>query len=247
MITLAAFYKDCKTDLEISLVPESTKGFNYKKALNCLKETFIKRNPQEKFLITTDKETDLKFNESEIFRSDIGTAGLMESLVRSNTHVAKSLMGKIILCGSDHLVNGDLSKFFTKDFDIGVLYRGNKINNTVVLINIQDYNRSSIINFFEQREQVYYQLPQDQKNWFGDQLSLQLIMNNHNLFHDNIPMKVSEGIYQGKNLKFKIMQYGKNEVTGCSKKSSKYNKGSIFIDFKGTRKQFFDQIYQELK
>lgn len=247
MITLAAFYKDLKKDLESLVVNQSTNNFDYKKALYCLEETFIKRNSKGNFLICTDKDTNLKFDERKVFRSDLNNAGLMESLIKSNTNLVKLLMGKIILCGSDHLINGDLSKFFTKDFDIGILYRGDLVNNTVVLVNIQDYNRLPIINFFEQREQAYYQLPQDQKNWFGDQISLQVIINNHNLFHDNFAKKAPEGIFQGKDLKFKIMQYGKNEVAGCSKKSPKYNKESIFIDFKGRRKQFFDQIYQKLK
>jgi hypothetical protein len=167
MITLAAFYKDLKLHVESAAVNDAVKEFDYKRSLMCLKETFEKRNPQGKFLVTTDLETELPFDAANIFRSELKNKVLMESLVLSNTEVIRSTIGKIILCGSDHLINGDLNNFFAEDFDIGILFNGTSVNNTVVLANIQKNNRSKIIDFFEQREKEYYQLSEGKKDWFG--------------------------------------------------------------------------------
>lgn len=243
MIILAAFYKDLKSNLESAAVNEAVQGFDYKTALMRLKETYKKRNPSEKFLVTTDQETNLPFDAKEIFRSNLENIGLIESLVKSNTDVIRSNVGKIILCGSDHLINGNLNKFFVEEFDIGILFNGTSVNNTVVLVNIRDENRSKIIDFFEQREAEYYSLPKRDKDWFGDQISYDILLRKHNLLKSD---SVEQGIHQGNGLKFKFMKYGEGEVYGCKKSAASYNKQALLIDFKGNRKQWFDKIYKEL-
>ena len=244
MITLAAFYKDLKLHVESTAVNDAVKGFDYKRSLMCLKETFEKRNPQGKFLVTTDLETELPFDAANIFRSELKDKGLMESLVLSNTEIIRSTVGKIILCGSDHLINGDLNNFFTKDFDIGILFNGTSVNNTVVLANIQKSTRSKIIDFFEEREKEYYQLSEGKKDWFGDQISYDIVLRKHRVLNDQ---GVIQGIHKGINLTFKFMKYGEDGVYGCKKSAASYNKQSLLIDFKGTRKRWFDIIYNELK
>ena len=244
MIILAAFYKDLKSEFESSVVNDTVQGFNYKTALMCLKETYERRNPQGKFLVTTDTLTNLPFSEDKIFRSNLENIGLMEALVKSNTEIIKSMVGKIILCGSDHLINGNLNDFFLEDFDIGILLNGTSINNTVVLANIHKGNRSKIINFFEQREKEYYNLSDKERNWGGDQSSYHIMLRKHGLLTSN---SVTQGIYHGTDLKFKFMKYGEGEVCGCKKSAASYNKQALLIDFKGNRKQWFEKIYQELK
>lgn len=244
MITLAAFYKDLQLDKESAAVNDAVKGFDYKKSLICLKETFDKRNPHGKFLVTTDLETILPFTDTNIFRSQLQHKELMESLVLSNTEVIKATLGKIILCGSDHLINGNLDNFFTEDFDIGILFNGTAVNNTVVLANIKQDNRNSIIDFFEEREREFYNLAERNKNWSGDQISYEIVLRKQNLLNTD---EIISGIYPGTTLKFKFMKYGEDGVYGCKKSAASFNKQSLFIDFKGTRKRWFDKIYNELK
>lgn len=244
MIILAAFYKDFSADTESSAVNEAVQDFDYKKALVCLANTFKKHNRNDKFLAVTDQNTSLPFGVQEIFRADLANYGLIESLVRSNTQVIKSTIGKVILCGADHLINRDLNNFFVEDFDIGILFNGTAVNNTVVLANITKSNRHKIIEFFQERENEYYNLPQREKDWFGDQTSLAMVLKKYGFLTND---SVVPGMYQSSTLKFKFMKYGEGEVWGCKKSSASYNKQALFIDFKGNRKRWFDQIYKEMK
>ena len=54
------------------------------------------------------------------------------------------LEGKIILCGADHLISGNLDNFFKEEFDIGILWNGGEVNNTVVLVNTEFGNKEKI-------------------------------------------------------------------------------------------------------
>ena len=85
-----------------------------------LEKTFKKFNPVGKFILATDMVTNIKLEFGKVFRTELDACNLMESLVLSNLDIIKQLEGKIILCGADHLVTGNLNNFFKEDFDIGI-------------------------------------------------------------------------------------------------------------------------------
>jgi hypothetical protein len=114
----------------------------------------------------------------------------------------------------------------------------------VVLANIQNNTRSKIIDFFEEREKEYYQLSEGKKDWFGDQISYDIVLRKYGVLNDR---GIIRGIHKGNDLTFKFMQYSQDGVYGCKKSAASYNKQSLLVDFKGTRKRWFDKIYNELK
>ena len=161
MTILAAFYKN----ISESANPNLTQEFNYESALSSLEKTFKKYNPKGKFILATDTVTNIKLESGEIFRTDLGSYNIMESLVLSNLDLIKQLKGKIILCGADHLITGNLDNFFKEEFDIGILWNGGKVNNTVVLANTELGNKEKIVSFFQGRTDAFYQLGLSEKSW----------------------------------------------------------------------------------
>jgi hypothetical protein len=241
MTILAAFYK---TILD-SPNPNLTQEFDYEKALCSLEKTFKKFNPKGKFILATDMVTNITLESGEIFRTDLNSCNIMESLVLSNLDLIKQLEGKIILCGADHLITGNLDKFFEEDFDIGVLWSGGKVNNTVVLVNTELGNKESIISFFQERTNTFYDLDLLEKSWLGDQISIQSILEEKY----QIP-RLTPGeslLHESCGLKFKFFNYSEEFVFGVKKSSAGYSKTAIFLDFKGnSRKRWFPVIAQEV-
>jgi len=244
MIILAPFYKDIENDKEGSEVLEMSKVFDYKQNLFNMYNTFLKQNSKHKFEICTDNKTSLKHK--NIFRSNIDSKNLMESFCISNLDFVKSRNEKLILCGSDHLINGNLNSLFEDDFDIGlaVATKPLRINNTIVLVN--DTNRKKVISFFEQRLSAYYNLSAEEKLWFGDQLSYQKILESYNIFDpsgDNPPL----GIYNIEGLKIKLFAYGSSYVAALKKSLYPVPNNPVIIDFKGPkRKKRAPEIYRYL-
>ena len=166
MTILAAFYKT----ISDSPNPNLTQEFDYENALSSLEKSFKKYNPKGKFILATDMVTNIKLDSGKAFRTDLGSCNIMESLVLSNLDLIKQLEGKIILCGADHLITGNLNNFFKEDFDIGILWSGGKVNNTVVLVNTELGNKEKIVSFFQERTNIFYELALLEKSWLGDQL-----------------------------------------------------------------------------
>ena len=241
MIILAAFYKTISEFAN----PNLTQEFDYKTALYCLEKTFKKFNPKGKFILATDMVTNIKLETGESFRTDLDSCNIMKSLVLSNLAIVKQLEGKIILCGADHLVTGNLNNFFKEDFDIGILWSGGKVNNTVVLVNTELGNKEKIVSFFQERTDEFYQLGSSEKSWLGDQLSIQSVLEKNY----QIP-RLSPGestLHESCGLKFKFFNYSEEFVFGVKKSSAGYSKTAIFLDFKGnSRKRWFTDIAQEI-
>lgn len=241
MTILAAFYKT----ISDSPNPNLTQEFDYVSALGSLKKTFKKFNPKGKFILATDMVTDIKIEADKIFRTELNSYNIMESLVLSNLDLVKQLNGKIILCGADHLITGNLDKFFKEDFDIGILWNGGVVNNTVVLVNTDLENKEKIISFFQERANAFYALDSLEKSWGGDQISIQSIL----VTNYQIP-RLSPGestLHESCGLKFKFFNYSEEFVFGVKKSSAGYNKTAIFLDFKGNgRKRWFTDIAQEI-
>jgi hypothetical protein len=241
MIILAAFYKT----ISESANPNLNQEFDYKTALYSLEKTFKKFNPKGKFILATDMVTNIKLETGESFRTDLDSCNIMKSLVLSNLAIVKQLEGKIILCGADHLVTGNLNNFFKEDFDIGILWSGGKVNNTVVLVNTELGNKEKIVSFFQERTDEFYQLGSSEKSWLGDQLSIQSVLEKNY----QIP-RLSPGestLHESCGLKFKFFNYSEEFVFGVKKSSAGYSKTAIFLDFKGnSRKRWFTDIAEEI-
>ena len=241
MTILAAFYKT----ISDSPNPNLTQEFDYKSALCFLEKTFKKYNPKGKFILATDTVTNIKLESGEIFRTDLSSCNIMESLVLSNLALIKQFEGKIILCGADHLITGNLNNFFKEDFDIGILWSGGKVNNTVVLVNTELGNKEKIISFFQERTNVFHELALIEKSWLGDQISIQSVLEKNY----QIP-RLAPGesiLHESCGLKFKFFNYSEEFVFGVKKSSAGYNKTAIFLDFKGnSRKRWFSTIAQDV-
>ena len=242
MIILAAFYK---TDLEQRKINFRSLYFDYETALYSLEKTFKKFNPKGKFILATDMATNIKLESGESFRTNLESCNIMESLVLSNLDLVKKLEGKIILCGADHLISGNLDDFFKEDFDIGILWNGGEVNNTVVLVNTELGNKEKIVTFFQERTDAFYELGQSEKSWFGDQISIQSVLEKKYQSPRLLPKQSI--IHESRELKFKFFNYSEEFVFGVKKSSAGYSKTAIFLDFKGnSRKRWFTDIAQEL-
>lgn len=241
MTTLAAFYK-CILDYPN---PNLTQDFDYENALYFLEKTFKKFNPTGKFILATDMATNIELESGEVFRTNLNSYNLMESLILSNLALVKQLSGKIILCGADHLITGNLDKFFEEDFDIGILWNGGLVNNTVVLVNTDLGNKEKIISFFQERTSAFYRLPCLEKSWLGDQTSIQSVLEEK--YHiPRLPPRQSL-LHDSCGLKFKFFNYSEEFVFGVKKSSAGYCKTAIFLDFKGhSRKRWFFTIAREV-
>lgn len=241
MTILAAFYKK----ISQSSNPNLTQDFDYAAALCSLEKTFKKYNPKGKFILATDTVTNIKLEFGEVFRTNLDSCNIMESLVLSNLDIIKQLEGKIILCGADHLITGNLDNFFKEEFDIGILWNGGIVNNTVVVVNTELGNKEKIVSFFQERTNAFYELSLLEKSWLGDQLSIQSVLEKNY----QIP-RLSPGesaLHESCGLKFKFFNYSEEFVFGVKKSSAGYSKTAIFLDFKGnSRKRWFTNIAQEI-
>lgn len=243
MIILAPFYKDIVASHESVEVQEMSKVFDYKHNLTRLYNTFMMENSQHKFEICSDNQTILNFE--NVFRSDISNLNLMESFCVSNLEFVKSREEQLILCGADHLINGTLDTLFEDNFDIGlaVARKPTRINNTIVLVN--NVNRDRVVSFFEERLNTFYGLTQDEKVWYGDQLSYQRILEKAGMFDPN--GDPPEGIFEVNGLRIKLFPYGGNYVKGFKKSLLPEPRNPIIVDFKGpSRKKRIDEIYNAI-
>lgn len=243
MTILAPFYKDIDPQQEGIEIKEMSAIFDYKKNLDRMYHTFCKFNPSGQFIVCSDNKTKLKNH--QVFRSNISDKNIMEGFCISNLEFIEKNEGDIVLCGADHLINGNLTNLFEDDFDIGLAVVGNplRVNNTVVLV--KNDKSFKIINFFKERLDWYYRLSSDERLWFGDQLSYQKILEKENIINassKNLPI----GSFTINDLKIKIFQYGSSLVAPI-KKSLPIQGTPLIIDFKGPkRKKRIDEIYRHI-
>jgi len=247
-IKLVPFFKELNVSCESDNLKEMHSIFDYKNALQKFYNTFIKFNPGvlAEFEIATDLTTQLSF--PNIFRSNLSNLNLMESLTKSNTDYVTNHTGKMILCGADHLICNNVRNFFLGEyFDIGVWMNGDHINNTVVLVNKNEYNRHKVNKFFVQRYDIFCGLDDKTKSWYGDQNSLTILLDRYRVINRYMKHK-EKNVYKSEDgLIFKFFTYG-NLVKGIRKGGLlKDNPTNILIDFKGPqRKLAFENIYEEV-
>lgn len=245
MITLAPFYKDISFQTEGTEVTEMSKIFDYKKNLYRLYSSCKKYNLEFQFEICTDTYTEVK--DLSLYRTNLDNMNLMESFCVSNLEYLKIKEGKIVLCGADHLIYGKLDDLFDEDFDIGIAVVENpiRVNNTMVLVNLEK-NKDKIIKFFERRYNVYKNLSPAEKKWFGDQLSFQRILEEENIFNANLD-SLPLGIFSIDQLTIKLFRYGSKYVGPIKKNLSSIPGTPVMIDFKGLkRKKRIEEIYDRI-
>ena len=249
MTTLVPFYKEIKKDSK--QIEEMKTVFDYRNAVDLLKQSFNKYNPKNKFVLATDQDTEM--TQVECFRSDLKNMNIMESLTVSNTDYVVNNTGKMVLCGVDHLICNDIDKFFKREqnpsaddtFDIGLFVRWDEINNTVVLVNKKENNKKSVDRFFERRLEHFYNLDTDVKSWYGDQKSYTTLLQEENILTDYGTK--SQRLFAAFDLKIKLFSYGQYVKPLKTGGGIKHNPSNILIDFKGPkRKEHFESAFNRI-
>ena len=87
----------------------------------------------------------------------------MENVCVANAHAVWRNPGRYVMCGCDHLINGDLDKMFDGKFDIGIMLVKDKVNNTVVLVDSDNDNHSQVEEFFQERVKTFEKLSSKMK------------------------------------------------------------------------------------
>lgn len=245
MIRLCPFYRRINFGQEGKEVSMNAHLVNYRECLNLLLDTFLRSNPTNDYLVCTDQNTELALPSHNIFRHDLTNMNLMQSLVVSNTSLVKQHQGRMVLCGVDHLIINPLDIMFEDEFDIGVMYFEDRVNNTVVLVKSDEHNAKAVSNFFRIRERMFLSLPPAQKMWDGDQISIRMALDWYGFDRD--PNRIIDTIQTAKKLRVKFWRYNERYVSGVIKKKPRYDKNAVMIDFKGpVRKQWFKEVYQSV-
>lgn len=245
MPTLAAFYKKINLAQEGEEIQTTSSLVDYAECLGMLRESLVKNSPGWNFTACTDETTQLDLPVQEIFRSKVASMPLMESLVKSNTDYVQTHPGQSVLCGVDHLVAQSLAPMFQDQFDITLLLNGDKINNTVVMINTTETNHNRVVDFFNLRQSCYDELDSARKQWLGDQVSFELALQHWGFIDPLVSYSGRSVCSNGLTVKF--ITYNQQWVHGVKKKSPSYTTKALFLDFKGPRrKQWFNEVYQRV-
>lgn len=252
MITFVPFYKDLSSSSELMSdgLKERVDHFDYLNAIRCLRDTFYRYNTKDyKFVMQTDEFT--QASDIDVFRSDLSDVPLMGAIVKSNTNFVKMNEGKLILVGADHLICGNVARFFDDDFDMCFFTHPTKryVRNSVVLVNSNAKNKDGIDKFFARREELYHAASNEEKLWGADMYSINRALEERSLITKHYENK-SRMFYDYDGLKVKIMDYdGRKFIKPLPSDGNLGQlKDIIVIDVKGGtyRKQFFMKAYKEL-
>jgi hypothetical protein len=268
MIILCPFYRDLNKHEKRITPGKVDTSFKYKRALSILEESFNNHHSNlDKFIVCTDNTTTLDtFKTTLKHRIDCKGKNLMESLIHSNTSIVEQYdNAKLILCGSDHIILKNLSPLFNDSFDIAIMMRKNtnKVNNAVVLVNSTPNNTASIQEFFQLRQRIYYELKERTRDWGGDQESLRIALQQIGLLPENHTNTSPNGprLHTALGITFKFFDYDSNGIYGVNKQRIKmlrdmvplpnrlpnlFNRNTLFLDFKGERKQFYERVYKDI-
>jgi len=241
MADIMCFYQDLKTK------PKQVNKFDYASAVVKLRNTYKQFNTGS-FTWLTDHETehlkDIDYHrEVKAFNLD-GTT-LMENVCQANIHAVRNRPGRYIMCGCDHLINGNIDKLFRSQyrFDIGIMMIKGRVNNTVILVN-SDYDTHEYVEeFFRRRYDVYRTLDRDMKQWGGDQYAITQLLRDEGVLPEK-PGHRPLRTYSAMGLQIRLFDYHTSGISGVSKSGPVYDPKASFIDFKGPkRKRFYDKIY----
>lgn len=239
MINFAPFYK------EISLKEVNNKKLkkrvgkvDYKKNLKLLHDSFKFYNPHNNFIVQTDNITELPY---PCHRSDLSHMNIMESLIVGNLNYVKDILGKSILVGADNIVLNPVDSFFDDDFDIGLFCISQRnqdekfnLSNGVVLVNSNLQNHERIVDFFNERYLIYKNFDSQYKSWWGDMLSLNLLVSKKDIINQFYQSNKTTKFYDFDGLTIKIFEVNKDYYKWVDR-DGHYNKSNedILLDFPG--------------
>lgn len=235
MADLICFYQDITNK-----IPQ-IEDFDYRSAVEKLRNTYKQFNKGEFTLISEFNTERLhpipQFDHYQVV--DMPNESLMENVCIANCYSTHRKPGRYVLCGCDHLINGDLEQMFDGTFNLGIMMVKGRVNNTVILIDTDYTNHHYVEAFFDRRLRIYETLNARMKRWGGDQYSIQRLLE-----EDLILPEKKRQIYDCMGLKLKLFDYRSNGISGVSKSSATFDPKSVFVDFKGKeRKRFYDQVY----
>lgn len=235
MADVICFYQDVKDKIS------QIEGFDYRSAVLQLHKTYKQFN-SDSFTLVTEYDTatfEEKFDQYLVI--DLPNNSLMENVCVANAHAVWKNPGRYVMCGCDHLINGNLDQMFDGTFDLGIMLVKEKVNNTVVLVDSDLHNHRFIDEFFHARVKVFEQLSSKMKRWGGDQYAIQRLLEEEGVLPE---IKNKDRIYEWNGLRIKLFDYNTNGITGVSKSGPAFDTNAVFVDFKGPkRKRFFDQVY----
>ena len=226
----------------------------YKECQKKLFETLQKFNKETcEFIASTDMHTKL-YDYPRIERNNLDNKLLMESVVIANNNFIQKEHGQIILLGADHLFCGNPSVLFEDQFDLGFLivdifdstHRTN-INNTIVIVNSNSNNLENIRKFFKDRMEIFKTLPSEDQNWFGDQKSISLLLEQESIISEYHQTKKLIQNFRG--LKLKLIPWGQQYLKVVNNQGNyKKDTNDVLVDFCGGEdiKKHLNNIYQNI-
>ena len=257
MIKLVCFYKELSSqDKSKKLVKRlDLKTFTYLKCLSLLKSTFYKFNPSHQFILSTDTFSKITDLDCLIIRNDLKDLLIMEAIARANTNFILENSGKIILAGADHLICNSVEKFFEEEFDLGFwvfptfdpTHRLN-LSMTIVLVNKNKNNSDDINDFFEQREKICFSLEKKERQWFADQKSISLLLEQKGIVSEYHTSNKEKTIFEFGKLKIKLFPYGEKYLADVGDDGRlDIKEDTVMIDFPGHRsKEYLDAIFDNI-
>lgn len=240
MINFAPFYKDIDPDTGIDhkKLKRRIGKINYREKLNLLYESFIMFNQHNKFIVQTDETTILPY---ACHRSNLKNLNLMESIIVANIDFVKNTVGKSVMVGVDNIVLNKIDNFFDEEFDLGIFCLGERhpdekynVSNGVILVNSNLENQDKIVNFFTQRHEIYKNFDPQYKTWWGDMLSLNVLLSQKKIVSKFYKSKKTKKIHDFNGLKIKLFEVNKDYYKWVNG-DGYYNKNDndILLDFPG--------------
>lgn len=259
MIKFVSFYKSVGVETKSKKMSNrlGLLNFSYEKCLGYLKNMFnFAPNDKHEFIISTDSSTDLtNLGGGHIIRDDLEGLLIMEAIVKSNTKFILNNQGKIVLAGADHLIVGPIDLFFEQEFDLAFWMfpefdpsHKQTVSMSIVLINKTIKNSKKINSFFEEREQICFNLSKREKQWYADQKSLSLLLETRNIITDYYKFNNKDNLFNFDGLRIKLFKYGEDYMADV-KDNGEFclSSNTVLLDFPGhVSKEFLDVIYNKL-
>lgn len=249
MITLVPFFRDVHLEQESKELKTNAQIFDYRRALDLMLTSYELTNPHNNYMVSTDLNTPLpSIARERTHRTDLGNHNLMQSLIMANTKFVASHVGRFLLCGVDHLFCGAVDQMFEgDDFDLGVMYYDQRVNNTAVLVDTSRTKKHGLLSsFFALRERCYNRVEPHRRAWDGDQATIRMALTEWG-FPTLHPLHLVDRVFESNGLRVKFWWYNKRHVGGARKFAPRYDPQWCMIDFKGPqRKQWFMPVYNEV-
>ena len=252
MITLAAFYKDLKETKLSSKLTKRIKNnkIDYRSSLDMMQQTLLKTNPTATFTVKTCNETQLNY--ANVFRTNCTRINLIESFVKCDLNFVRQHYGKTIMVGSDHLVCGDLKKFFEEDYDFATCIQNNTFDSThrtnvmnFMFINDRDAKtHKRLEKFFLRRYEIFKTFEEQDRLWWGDQKSLSVALNSQGHIQNFYDSNGKDNIFELNGLRIKLFRYPNSYITRPNREGTANIDESIIVDFAGDQaKKYVNGIF----